>query len=240
MRGAEFYSVVNFSLVLGAILGSLFSICLQSIWNRLSPAEPALRACRGLRAKLTRLQQTLSSGTSGIRSTARRETTVKVAGTASRGLEALWAVVTDEPVASVKDAPNLEAWRRIDKPAFQSISMARRQRSSETGLVVLAGHRAEATEGPRAFNVRMAEEIVRRHFGVSLSPKPDGAGSPIALPLRQDRPEVETGKDWGLAWDLRLVHGMLRHAHHSSNHRPIARPASSGAAVHLDSRYRWA
>lgn len=110
MGGIEFYSVVSFSLVLGAILGALLSICLQDVWNSLAPGAMAFQASPGPQAKFASCQQVLRSDTFHRPLLARKEASIGRAGSqlsvqAELGfpfLDALWAFVADEPVASAK------------------------------------------------------------------------------------------------------------------------------------------
>lgn len=237
MGGVEFYSVVSFSLALGGILGALLCICLQSAWNSLAPSKSAVQACHGLRAKLAFLQQALTSDTFYAPPSTRKEAIVGrvgnpvsvPAGPASPFLDALWAFVADESVASAKHPLNLAAWRRIEKPTVPALCVVPRPRPAKTETVAPVRRRADGTESPSAIDTRMVQEIVLRHFGVSLSAMPLGLQNPSPLPLRQDllRPAAERDRVM-MVWDLPNRLGTFRHGHGSSNHTSIGHPSISG------------
>ncbi|MGD0000335.1 MAG: hypothetical protein ABSE21_09570 [Bryobacteraceae bacterium] len=251
MGGAEFYSVVNFSLVLGAIVGALLCICLQSAWNSLTPGESAVPAGHGLRAKIAWLQQALRSDTSYAPPSARKEASVGLAdspvsitaGPASAFLDALWAFLADESVASAKHPHTLAAGHRIEKPMAPALCIVPRPRpaetETETETVAPIRRRLRGTESPRVIDTRMVQEIVLRHFGVTLCAMPLGLQNPSPLPLRQEllSPAAETARVM-MVWNLPNRLGTLRHGHRSSNHTSIGQRLISGAPADLNSWYR--
>jgi hypothetical protein len=247
MSGAEFYSVVNFSLVLGAIVGALLCICLQSAWNSLAPGESAVQAGHGLRAKIALLQQTIRSDTFYALPAARKEASVELAdspvaimaGPAAAFLDALWAFLADESGASAKHPKNLAAGHRIEKPMAPALCIVPPPRSAETETVAPIRRRLRGTESPRVIDTRMVQEIVLRHFGVTLCAMPLGLQNPSPLPLRQEllSPAAERDRVM-MVWYLPNRLGTLRHGHRSSNRTSIGQPLISGAPVDLNSSYR--
>ena len=253
MSGAEFYSVVNFSLVLGAIVGALLCICLQSAWNSLAPGESAVQAGHGLRAKIALLQQTIRSDTFYALPAARKEASVELAdspvaimaGPAAAFLDALWAFLADESVASANHPKHLAAGHRIEKPLAPVLCIvppprpAEAATETETETVAPIRRRLRGTESPRVIDTRMIQEIVLRHFGVTLCAMPLGLQNPSPLPLRQEllSPAAERDRVM-MVWYLPNRLGTLRHGHRSSNRTSIGQPLISGAPVDLNSSYR--
>ena len=88
-------------------------------------------------------------------------------------------------------------------------------------------------------DTRMVQEIVLRHFGVTLCAMPLGLQNPSPLPLRQEllSPAAERDRVM-MVWYLPNRLGTLRHGHRSSNRTSIGQPLISGAPVDLNSSYR--
>jgi hypothetical protein len=245
MGGAEFYSVVNFSLVLGAVVGAILCLCLRSAWNSLVPSELVVQADHGLRGKIVLLKQSLKLDTIHTPPSAGKEASAQrtgnpasaQAGLASPFLEALWAFLADESAASAKHPHNLAAWHRIGKPMVPALCVV--PLPAETEKVAPIRRRLRGTESPRAIDTRMVQEIVLSHFGVTLSAMPLGLQNASPLPLREDLPKpANEGDRVMMVWDLPNRLGTLRHGHRLSNHTSIGQPLISSAPVDLNSSYR--
>jgi len=175
MFSAELQIAVSFSLVLGAIFGALLCSYMRVGRNRLLPSEAAFQACLELREKLEMLQQALQADVLSAPHPTRREDLAGVAGRPSPVAPARAvppAAVGFDPPVSSKEPPNMAAWRRLDKQRIVAHHVSRCPRSDESELVAPVRRRTRGTERPVAVDARIAQEIVMRHFGVSMNPIP--------------------------------------------------------------------
>jgi hypothetical protein len=141
------------------------------------PGESAARAYTRLRAKLALLREALRTDTSDVPSPARKEASV-LAGPASPSLDAVWAWAAGKTAASAAQLLNPAARSRIEKPTTPALRIVRDPRPAEISMGGLVGHRTHAMESPRTIDTGMAQEIVRRHLGVSLTPMPNCQPAP--------------------------------------------------------------
>lgn len=205
MSSAEFQVAVSLSLFLGAILGVLFCTYTRARRNRLVPDAAAFQVCLELREQLESLQQTLLAGASYAPPPARNEVPARFVGRqrpASPSGAATLAEAVDEPVSSTRNPPNLAAWRRLERPSAPAQAIARHAWPAETEIVAPVRRRPRTAERPAAIDARTAQEIVLRHFGVSVAPMPHpavaaGAGqSDKVIPM----PPAHTGATQPEKW----------------------------------------
>lgn len=180
MFSAELQIAVSFSLVLGAILGALLCSYMRIGRNRLLPGEAAFQACLELREKLEMLQQALQADVSCATHPTRTAAPAGVAGRlapVAPARAALPAAVDYDPPVSSKELPDMATWRRIERPQPRAHHVSRGLRSEEPEMVTPVRRRTRGMERSAAVDARMAQEIVLRHFGVSVHPIPRPAAS---------------------------------------------------------------
>ncbi len=203
MLSAELQIAVSFSLVLGAVFGALLCSYMRAGRNRLVPSEAVFQTCLELRQKLEMLQQALQADASYAAHPARREAPAGVAGgpaptpAAPAPGDPFGRAAYDPPVSS-KELPNMAGWRRLDRPQAPAHLAARHPWPAQAEIVAPVRRHVRGTERPAAIDAQLAQEIVLRHFGVSMNPLPRPADAGADQPGRLLRmPTTHAGEPAG-------------------------------------------